>query len=166
LFSDSLEVSGLKKSGKGKERELPLMEGSTIHIPHSYFPHKGPISREVISDKASVASDKLSYPVVERFDAVLVPRPLLVIRKKSSCQMSDSSVEEVLGFKCAQVSSLVSMPPVATSVLCPGDSYEVARLLSIEAGRLVAEAACLIGEAEIVRVRYDRMMAYLRLAEQ
>jgi hypothetical protein len=58
------------------------------------------------------------------------------------------------------------MPQLTTSVLCLGDSYEVARELSVEVGCLMVDAGCLMGEAEIVRVKYEGMISHLRLAEQ
>jgi CRISPR/Cas system-associated exonuclease Cas4 (RecB family) len=120
-----------------------------------------------VSDKASVASDELFCPGIEWFKSVAIPRPPSVLHKKSSRQLSDLSIEEVLAFnKHPQVLSSGSMPQATAIVLCPGDSYEVARELSLEVGRLRAEAGRLIGEAEIVRARYDRMMDQLRLAER
>jgi hypothetical protein len=162
LFLDSIETVGSKKSGKGKEKELPPAEGSSIHIPRPRPQRKHPVS-----DKASVASDESFRPGVERFDSIAIPRPPLVLRKKSSCQMSDSSIEEVSGFtKRARVLSSGSMPQPATDVLRPGDSYEAARMLSVEAGHLMGEAGHLMGKAEIMRARYEGMMDRLRLAER
>jgi hypothetical protein len=143
-----------KKSGKGKEKELPSIGGPSIHIPRPCPQRKNPVS-----DKASVASDKSFRPGVERFNSVTIPRPPPVIRKKSSHHMSDSSVEKVSGFnKRARVLSSGSMPQATPGVLCSGDSYEVARELSIEAGRLMADAGHLMGEAEILRAKYEGMM--------
>jgi hypothetical protein len=162
LFSDGVEAVVSKKSGKGKEKELPSIAGPSIHIPCPRPQRKNPVS-----DKASVASDESFCPGIERFNSVAIPRPPPVICKKSSHHMSDSSVEEVSGFnKCARVLSSGSMPQVTPGVLRSGDSYEAARELSVEAGRLMADAGRLMGEAEILRAKYEGMMSRLRLAEQ
>jgi hypothetical protein len=48
---------------------------------------------------------------------------------------------------------------VAVGFLWPGDSYEVAMKLSAEVG-------CLVGEMDILKLKYEGMMVHLRLAER
>jgi hypothetical protein len=106
-----------------------------------------------------MASDELFRPGVEQFKLVAILRPPSVLRKKSSRQLLNSLIEEVSAFnKRSRVLSLGLMPQATAVVLRPGDSYEAVRELSLEVSRLMAETGHLMGEVEIVRARYDRMM--------